>query len=67
MWIKTHRTEEIRQWLEAEFCQNLAVEQRFPSHPIDGPQLRVYRTSGDYEPKFGSNYLELRAIIGSRA
>jgi hypothetical protein len=67
MWIKTHRTDEIRQALEAEFCQYLTVEQRFPGHPIDGPQFRVYRTSGNYEPKFGSNYLELRASIISRA
>ena len=63
MWINTARTEEIRQHLEAEFNKNLAVEQRFPSHPIDGVQLRAYRTSGSYEAVFGSNYLDLRAAV----
>ena len=52
MWINTPSTEEMRQNLEVEFNQNMAVEQRFPSHPIDGIQLRAYRTSGSYEPIF---------------
>ena len=64
MWINTARTEEIRQHLEAEFNKNLAVEQRFPSHPIDGIQLRAYRTNGSNERVvFGSNYLELHSAV----
>ena len=59
MWINTPSTDKMRQNLEVELNQNMAVEQRFPSHPIDGVQLRAYRTSGSYEPVFGSNYDDL--------
>ena len=59
MWINTPSTNEMRQHLEVELGQNMAVEQRFPSHPADGTQLRAYRTSGSYEPIFGSDYDDL--------
>ena len=59
MWINTSSTDEMRQHLEVEINQNMAVEQRFPSHPIDGVQLRAYRTSGSCEPIIGSNYEQL--------
>ena len=59
MWINTPSTNEMRQHLEVELNQNMAVEQRFPSHPVDGTQLRAYRTNGSYEPIFGSNYEQL--------
>ena len=59
MWINTPSTNEMRQHLEVELNQNMAVEQRFPSHPVDGTQLRAYRTNDSHEPIFGSNYEQL--------
>jgi hypothetical protein len=67
MWINTPSTDEMRQHLEVELNQNMAVEQRFPSHPIDGVQLRAYRTNGSHEPIFGSNYDQLLVAARKRS
>jgi hypothetical protein len=66
MWIKTFRTEEMRQHLEGEFPMHLAVEQRFPSHPNGKITFRAYKTNIDGVCIEGENYLDLRAKIASR-
>lgn len=66
MWIKTTRTEEMRQHLDGEFAMHLAVEQRFPSHPNGKITFRAYKTNVDGAFIQGENYLDLRAKILNR-
>lgn len=56
----------MRQYLEGEFAMHLAVEQRFPSHPIGTMTYRAYKTNVDSDCVEGENYLDLRAKIANR-